>query len=93
MAVFAYTQTERVLGKLTNGRKLVLTEITITDSNTSATTITIKSLRKLIGWTLGLGTPGADTFVCADGSADNTISITPSADATNDVLQILAVGL
>lgn len=93
MAVFAYTQTEQVLGKLTNGRKLVLVEITITDSNTSATTITMKSIIRLIGWTLGLGSPGTTTYVCANGSAQNTITITPSGDSTNEILQILAVGL
>jgi hypothetical protein len=93
MVVFTYTQIDTILGKLTNGRKIVMTEIAITNGGLDATTITVTPLKEIIGWTLGLAVPLTDTFVTADGSTGNTISVTPSGDATGDTLQIFAVGV
>lgn len=93
MAVFTYTQTETILGKLTNGRKLVHMTITPTNAGVDATTITVQSLRRIFGWTIGFGTPATDTFVCADqGTILNQITIDPSGDSTSDVLMFLLVG-
>lgn len=93
MAAFNYTQTETLLGNLTNGRKIVMVEIAITDNGLVATQITSKYLQRIIAWTLGLAVPLLPTFVCADGTNLNQVSVTPSADATGVTLQILAVGV
>ena len=93
MVVFTYTQVDTILGKLTNGRKIVMTEIAITNGGLDATTITVKPIKTIIGWTLGLAVPLTDTFVAADGSTGNTISVTPSGDATGDTIQSFAVGV
>jgi hypothetical protein len=93
MVVFTYTQVDTVLGKLTNGRKLVMTEVTITSGGLDLTTVTVKPLKRIVQWTLGLAKPATDTFVtAAHASQLNGISITPSGDATNDILQIFSVG-
>jgi hypothetical protein len=95
MGIFVYTQTDTVLGKLTNGRKLVMTEISSTDAvNQAATTITVKPLAHIIAYTIGLAIPSLFTFACVDGSATapNTITITPSAPPNGATLQIIAVG-
>lgn len=94
MATFTSTQVDTVLGKLTNGRKLVHTIITITSAGVDATTITISPLKRIIAWTIGLALPATDTFVCADqGTLLNQITIDPSGDSTNDVIHILSVGV
>jgi hypothetical protein len=93
MVDFGYTQTDTVLGKLTNGRKLVMTEIAILNAAGANATITVKPLQRIIGWTLGLAVPLTDTFVAAAGSTPNTILVTPTGDATGDTIQIFAVGV
>jgi hypothetical protein len=94
MATFTSTQSDVVLGKLTNGKKLVHTTLTITSAGTDATTITCRPLQRIDGWFMAFTTPGTDTFVCADGAAVlNTITVTPSADSTNDVIQFIFVGV
>lgn len=94
MAAFTMTsQVETIVGKLTNGRKIVLKEIVIADAGT-AQDVTIKSLQRIIGWTLGLGTPTTMTFICADHATQlNAINVSPSGNATGCRLQILAVGV
>jgi hypothetical protein len=93
MAAFTSTQSDVVLGKLTNGKKIVHTTVTIADAGVTTTTITCRPLRKIDGWFLAFTTPATDTFICADGAAVlNTITVTPSADSTNDVLQFIFVG-
>ena len=93
MVAFNYTQTDVVLGRLTNGRKLVHTTVTVTDNGATITPITIKPLKRVLKWTIGLATPATDTFVCADHATQlNAITITPSGDSTNDVIQIFSVG-
>ena len=66
MAVFTYTQVDTVLGKLTNGKKIVHTKITPSNAGTDATTITCRPLRRIDGWFMAFSTPATDTFVCAD---------------------------
>jgi hypothetical protein len=39
MAVFTYTQTDALLGTLTNGRKIVQSVFTVTSAGTTATTV------------------------------------------------------
>jgi hypothetical protein len=94
MADFGYTQTDTILGKLTNGRKLVLTVITNTDGvNHGNTTITIKPLVNILAFVVGLRKPLAfDYIVAAQGTIKNQITIDPSAAANTSVLEILSVG-
>ena len=93
MATFTSTQTDTVMGKLTNGRKLVLTVVTIADAGVEATTITVKPLTKIIAWVPGWRNSDAKDFIFADqGTIRNQITVTPSADATDAVLEILSVG-
>ena len=92
MAAFTSTQSDVVLGKLTNGKKIVHTTVTIADASVDTTTITCRPLRRVDGWFLAFTTPGADTFACADGTVLNTITVTPSGDSTADVLQFIFVG-
>jgi hypothetical protein len=92
MAAFTYAQADTVLGKLTNGKKLVHVKVTPADASTDATTITCRPLRRIDGWFMAFTTPGTDTFVCADGTVKNTITVTPSGDSTNDVLEFIFVG-
>lgn len=93
MAAFTFTQTDVVLGKLTNGKKLVHTTITVTNGGLTITPVTINPLNRVIEWTIGLAKPLTDTFVCADHATQlNAINITPSGDATGDVIQIFSVG-
>jgi hypothetical protein len=94
MAVFTYTQSDVVLGKLTNGNKIVHTILTITNNGTDATTITILPLQRVIAFTVGLALPATDTFeVVGSTTVLNKIVVTPVADATNDVLHIFSVGV
>jgi hypothetical protein len=94
MATFTSTQSDVVLGKLTNGKSIVHTTVTISSAGVDATTITCRPLRRIDGWFMAFTTPGADTFICADGAALlNTITVTPSADSTADVLQFIFVGV
>jgi hypothetical protein len=93
MVVFTYTQTDTILGKLTNGRKIVLTTVTVTNGGLDLTTITVKPLTRIIKWVFGLRHPHDVDFDTADGATyANTVSINPTADATGCVLEILSVG-
>jgi len=93
MVALAYTRVDTVLGKLTNGRKLVMTELTFTAGD-AVGTVSILPLKEIIEWTIGLAKPLTDTFVCAKHATIlNAITVTPSGDCTNDVLQIFSVGV
>jgi hypothetical protein len=92
MAAFTYTQTDTILGKLTNGRKIVLSSIAIADAGT-VQTITIKPLKQVIAWTVGLkkvGTLDIDTAAVANSM--NTVTIDPNGDGTGMVVDIISVG-
>lgn len=95
MAVFTYTQSDVVLGRLTNGTKIVLTTITNTDGvNNGITAITVKPLKRILAFTVGLAKPLAfDYIVAAHATLLNAVNITPSAAANTSVLQILSVGV
>ena len=61
MISFAFTQTDIVVGTLSNGLKLVETIIKITSGDTGWNEITISPINHIIGYTSGatsLGDPG-----------------------------------
>jgi hypothetical protein len=94
MVAMTFTQTDTVLGKLTNGRKLVLTVVTVTNGGLEAGTVTVKPLKSIVKWVVGLRKPLAFDYYAADqGTIQNRISITPSGDSTGAVLEILSVGV
>jgi hypothetical protein len=95
MAVFSYTQTDVILGKLTNGMKIVLTTVTNTDgANSGITAITVRPLSRITAFTVGLAIPLAfDYIVAAHATQPNALNITPSAAANTSVLKILSVGV
>lgn len=93
MVVFTYTQTDTILGNLTNGRKIILTTVTVTNGGLDLTVITVKPLRRILSWVIGLRSPLAVDFDTLAGAALlNTVSINPTGDATGAVLEILSVG-
>jgi len=92
--VFAHTDVNAVIGITAEGLKIVSTVVTVTDTNTAATQITMTPLKRIIAWNFFPRNPGTTptTFVAAAGTASNQIGVTPTADAIGAVLQILAVG-
>jgi len=94
-AVFTHTETYRVLGNFTNGMKLVSTTVTITNNGIATdTAVTIKPLKRVIGFTVIGKTPIALSFVkwALDASLLNVINGNATADATNAIFEILAFG-
>jgi hypothetical protein len=95
MAVFTFTQTDKVLGTLTNGMKLVETVVLITSAdNGTATPIYIKPLHrvvKFIATTRDL--VAVDIMAWAAGTTIlNTIEGTPAASLDANVYTILSFG-
>ena len=94
MVAMGFTQTDTVIGKLTNGRKLVLTVVTVADNELEVATVTIKPLKRIIEWTVGLTKPITSTFVCAShATLLNKIYVDPNdVGAIGCILHILSVG-
>jgi hypothetical protein len=101
MAVFTHTDVCHIVGTLDNGLKMIHYKITPTNNGTTATPITIKETTKIVAWNFfprdNVTAPatfeavfGGDTSYL---SGNNVIYITPSADSTNDVLDLLVVGV
>lgn len=94
MAVFTHTDVNTLVSTIRNGKKIVSTTVTISDTGTDATTITSTLLTRALGWIVTVKNPGTTptTFVTKQ-VLGNTFTITPAADATGAVLEILAVGV
>lgn len=95
MAAFTFTQTDKVLGTLTNGMKLVETLVTITSVGaTTATPITIKPLRRVQTFIAASKTITAGGIVewAADATVLNVINATPAASANTDVFVVYSFG-
>jgi len=95
MAAFTWTQTDTVLGTLTNGMKVVETVVTVTSIGaTTATAITIKPLRKVIKFIAGSKTiaTGGIMAYAAHATLLNKINMTPAASANTDVFTIISFG-
>lgn len=93
--VFTHTDTHTVVTTLTNGRKLVMSRVWITNNNTSATQVTISPLLRIINWAVFINQAGNTVrkLACVDGTRENQIQVTPSADATGASLTFLSVGV
>lgn len=97
MAAFTYTQTDTVLGTLTNGRKIVSTVVTVTSVDaTTSTPITIKPLDRIIKFIAGPQLNSAPAGIMAwvaDATYPNIIGATPAASANADTFEIISVGI
>jgi hypothetical protein len=92
MVALAWTQTDTVLGKLTNGRKIVISEFTFSAGD-EVGTLVIKPLKRIIAWTVMLKKPATDTFILTTGaSLLNTITCLPDGGCGTDILTIVSVG-
>jgi hypothetical protein len=94
MAVFAYTQTDNIIGTLTNGMKLVSTTVTVTDANVDATTITVKPLERIIGFSVGTKKHVVGAFMDWNihATTPNAVQGNPAASANTAVIEILSFG-
>jgi hypothetical protein len=96
MTAMQNTATHTIVGKMSNGKKIISTKVVVSGTATGAATITVDPLKKIESWALSVRDPGTTptTFVAAIGTAlKNTVTITPTADATGAVLSILSIGL
>jgi hypothetical protein len=94
-AVFTHTETYKVIGNLTNGMKLVSTTVTVSNGGFGTdTAITIKPLKRVIGFTVIGKTPIASAFVAwaIDSALLNVINGKPVASANGGIYEILAFG-
>ena len=96
MVVFAHTDAHTILGKLTNGRKIVSTLVTVTDANNgTATSITISPLVRVVKFMAAPQLNGAPAGIIgwtATGT-NNIIIGTPAASANGDVFEIISIGI
>lgn len=95
MAVFTYTRKDTVLATLSNGKKLVKNTLTVADTGTDATTVTVNGLQRVITFAFFPRKAGTTptTFCVVPGALMNQISIDPAADAIGAVLDIIALGV
>ncbi|HPE06162.1 MAG TPA: hypothetical protein PLW50_00375 [Smithellaceae bacterium] len=106
MAVFTHTtDVHRIVGTLDNGLKLIHYKVIPEDGGVTATPITIKETTRIVAWnvfprdTVTAGAGVGVTYTSVFGgdtsylSGNNVIYITPSADATSNVLDLLVVGV
>lgn len=102
MAFTSSSQTDTIIGTLDGGRKVVSTVVTVLDSLTNQTQITINPITRVVSFIpsiINYGTMGATTasgtIVFSDGlSGANKISFTPGVGGSlNSVFEILSVGV
>jgi hypothetical protein len=96
MVACAYTQTDRVVGTLTNGRKIVSTTVTVTDAGEEITQITVPSLKKIIAYVPSYKTSVATavTSTIANGTLPNQFAITAGAGGIDGaVIEVISVGV
>ena len=81
MAGFTSTQTDTVIGTLTNGMKIISTLVTVTSVGaTTGTPITIKPLVRVIKFIGGVqlnNTPAGLPLFAVDATYPNIINVTP----------------
>jgi hypothetical protein len=96
MVVFAYSQTNTVIGTLTNGMKVVSSLVTVSDANFgTATVLTIKPLQKVVKFIACAQLNGAPLGImtwAAGANLLNTIEGTPVASANGDTFRIISFG-
>lgn len=96
MAAFTFTQTDYVIGTLTNGMKVVSTTVTFTSTGaTTATPVTVKPLRKIIHFLpAGTKTTGSGGIVAwaLSTTTQNIINGTPAASNNAGVVELISFG-
>ena len=95
MAAFTWTQTDKVLGTLTNGMKVVETVVSITSAGaTTDTAITISPLKRVVKFIAGSKTISTGGIVAYSAHATllNKIYMKPAASANTDLFTIISFG-
>lgn len=96
MAAFTFTQTDNVIGTLTNGLKIVITDVTVADAGTGAgSNVKIKPLQRVIKFLpAGTKTTGTGGIIAWTSHATElaTVSGNAAGDDTNGVVSILSFG-
>jgi hypothetical protein len=91
-----YTQTDAVIGTLTNGMKVVSTTVTFTNADTGvATTVYVKPLVRIIGFiSAGNKLPVASAFNvwAAHATIPNGLTVTPTASTNTGITEIISFG-
>lgn len=89
-----WTITHKIIGLLPKGRKIVLSNC-VPDTGTGGGTITIDPLVRILDFSMSVKDPGATprTFIAAAATLMNQLTLTPSANATGAVVEILSIGL
>lgn len=90
----AWTSVHTVLGELENGMKVVMTEI-VPDSDV-ATAVVVSPLETIVSYFGGIKDPGTTprTFSFAQSATLlNTITVTPSGDASGGLIGLLSIGV
>jgi hypothetical protein len=95
MAAFTFTQTDKVIGTLTNGMKVVETVVTVTSVGaTTATPVYIKPLQRVVRFIAATRevTAGGIMKWAAGTTLLNTVEGTPAASANGDIFTIISFG-
>jgi hypothetical protein len=94
--VVHYTQTDAVIGTLTNGMKVVSTTVTFTNADTAvATTVYVKPLVRIIGFlSAGNKKPIASAFNvwAKHATIVNAVTVTPTATTDTGITEIISFG-
>jgi len=103
MAVFTYTQTDALLGTLSNGRKIVQSVFTVADTETDSTTVypggsngrgTGGALSQIIAFIPSWRSAAADVQVKFSlSSTKGGIDVDPAVSLIGEIFEILAVGV
>jgi hypothetical protein len=100
MAAMSSTSVDTIVGVLSNGKKLVQTTVTCIHDDTGAAKITVAPLKSIEQFAVFPKNPGTapTTFIIQPPAAstsgtNNTLLITPAADADGAVIEIISVGV
>lgn len=95
MAAFTWTQTDKVIGTLTSGMKVVSTTITFTNVETDAGTIYVKPLQRIIS-ILPAGQKTKNVAGIASwvkhATLLNALTVTPAVSNTGNVWEVISFG-
>jgi hypothetical protein len=94
MAAYTPTQTDEIVGTLTNGVKLVMTSYSISGVGTDAATVSIPQIRRLVAAmpcesSSAVAGIGAWTY---HATTRNALTHTPAASNDGNIFKILSFG-
>jgi hypothetical protein len=95
MAAVAFTtQTNTVLGEMSNGMKVVSTTLTTATANVDVLQITVTPLKRIVVFFPSFKKHAAleAAMIFAAGTLANQVAVTPTAACTNAVIEIISFG-